>query len=122
MSNRTDLAALLRTELPIARFDVKDTADLPDAIAKATVVLRMGEFVPAPNARGSWWATFHVIVASHHKDRTRAEDAIEEDLPTVCEALDKKAGLMIRRATPVMVKDAYFGFEIEAVFPMPAPY
>lgn len=128
MSTRLDLAATLREHLPLKSkkptesFVVEDVEDLPDTIEKATVIVCARDYTRAPNAQGSMFVNFIVTVASPLIDRDKAEYHLEWALPQVMEALDKHAGLTWTKATRVIVKNQYLGYDLDATITIPLPY
>lgn len=122
MSARTALAAALRTALPPRLFDVRDEEDLPDKPTKTVVIVRHRDYTPAPNAAGTMLSTFLVTIATHHIDRSKAEDALDDRVPAVLEALENHAGLTWSRASRVLLKETYLGYDVEALIDFPRPY
>ena len=120
MSNRTNLIAFLKGNLP-SRFDVKDSVEIPDVLKKTTVWAQHRGYSHDANIRGVMDANFTVTVASHHKDRDKAEDALDQDLPDVLEQIDA-AGLTWTTADAVLVADTYSGFNVVCSIPTPTPY
>jgi hypothetical protein len=124
MSARKALAIALRAapSLPKKDYDVKDVADLPDNIRKTTIVIERDGYTPGPNAIGTLFAKFKVIVARPESDIDKAEDGLDIDVPNVLEALQIYLGATWTGTSPVIVKDKYRGESIACSIPTNRPY
>lgn len=90
MSVRSDLADALRPLLP-ATYKIVDVPRSLDGLeAKRPVVLLYRESrAKAPNAIGDYFDTFTLYVVSPIIDTRRAEDALDDALDAVVDALDQ---------------------------------
>lgn len=114
MSARTQLADELDNRLP--KINVLKVEEMPDALSRPTIVVRFHEYTPAPNAQGSMFATFVVTVASHHKDRSKAEDALDGLLDDVLGALHGISTATWARARKALMGQ-YLAFDIDVTLP-----
>ena len=89
MSVRSELAALLKPLLP-ASIKIIDVPRSIDGIeAKRPVVMLFRESrAKAPNALGDYLDTFTMYVVTPGIDTRRSEDALDDTLDQVIEALD----------------------------------
>lgn len=118
MSARTQVAAAFKTALP--KVNVLAVEEMPDAINKATLVVRFHEYTPAPNAQGNMFATFVVTIASNHKDRGRAENALDGLLDDVLAALHSMPTATWSRARKALM-GPYLAFDIDVTLPTGSP-
>jgi len=116
MSARKQLAAALKTSLP-KTIRVLDVEEMPDALTKATLIVRFHEYTPAPNAQGSMFATFVVTIASHHKDRTLAENHLDALIAVVLPAFRTMPSATWSRARKALLT-SYLAFDIDVSLPV----
>lgn len=109
---RRQLAELLEQNLP------KTWAIIPapralDALTRTTVRITQGTTIRTPAAPiGVRTLEFTVTVISRYKtDPERAWDDLDGAYPTVLNVLDTH-GIKWTTATPVVVDDTYFGYDI----------
>lgn len=116
MSARKQLAAALKTALPKTIL-VHDVEEMPDALSKPTLVVRFHAYTPAPNAQGSMFAEFVVTLASQHKDRSRAEDHLDDLLAMVLPALRGMPAATWSSARKALM-GSYLAFDIDVSLPV----
>jgi hypothetical protein len=89
MSVRSELAAALKPLLPasIKIIDVPRSIDGIEAKRPVIVLFRESR-AKAPNAMGDYFDTFALYVVTPGVDVRRSEDALDDTLDTVVDALD----------------------------------
>lgn len=111
MSLRTAIAAALEAALPASKYDVRDIEDLPDKPSRAIVTVALIDYQPAANYQGSMQANLRFFLISKQTDKAKAEDDLDNLLPDLIAAL-KTTGVVWRRATPQLVKEMFYAYEI----------
>lgn len=114
MSARTQVAAHFATALP--KISVLQVEEMPDALSKPTLIVRFHEYTPAPNAQGNLFATFVVTIASNHKDRGKAEDALDGLLDEVLGAIRTIPTATWTKARKALLGN-YLAFDIDVTIP-----
>lgn len=113
MSARQDLAAALEAQLPPTAKVVTDFSSLGELDPKITAV---AQFVrvstkPAPT-NGRYILEFEGWIITPSKDPAVAEDALDEGLDTVIEAIEAIPNLLWTEAVRAVHADGYHGHKL----------
>jgi hypothetical protein len=116
VSARSQLAERLTTLLP--KMTVVGTERTPERLTKPTVIVRHRDYTPAGNAQGVMMAGLILELLSHLDDIEKAEDALDEALPTLLAALLEIPDVTWSRAVKITEAERWLGFNIEVNLPV----
>jgi hypothetical protein len=86
---------------------------LPETIARVTVFLTLKEIEPLPEAPTSTLRnTITLTIVSPLQDEVKAENALDDDVLALVTALDGHPRMTWSKATKVLVRDPYIGWDI----------
>lgn len=114
MSARTELAAALTVSLPSTWRVLGYAADL-DAVTRPTVLVWADAFTPRPEwGSGLHSLTLKMWVLTQSEDPARADDALDDALDLVIDALTPINWVRFESAERGVLRETFHGWQITA--------